>query len=248
MTWDDHAKEGGQPAVPYKCQGNQTQVRWYPICQAYNCQWSQTQTPYHARPNLTAKGLGQGICNKDEGTTKLVARVPVFVPGLCKRAPHDLCTSSCQETGCGFLAACSPSQKIRMVGSSPSLSTLHCNDFLLPGDLKGSQNIHEMRKEKTLALAKGPQSCSEWSGGPYSMMCGTVRDLQGCMTNLMQFEEENIWEIPLLKPADDLSIASPTLEEEAALLGEPWEAWATTTCPLRHEEWAPKPESAARLG
>ena len=68
------------------------------------------------------------------------------------------------------------------------------------------------------------------------------------MANLMWFEEEDVLEIPLLEPMDDFSIASPTLEEEATLLGEPLEVQVTATCSLGHEEWAPKPESVARLG
>ena len=68
------------------------------------------------------------------------------------------------------------------------------------------------------------------------------------MANLMQFAEEDILEIPLVEPTDDMTIVSPTLEEEVTLLSKPPEAQATATCPLRHEEKAPKSESAARLG
>ena len=64
----------------------------------------------------------------------------------------------------------------------------------------------------------------------------------------MQFEEEDVLDIPLLEHMDDLPIASLTHEEEALLLSEYLEAQATATCPLRHREWAPEPESAARLG
>ena len=197
-----------------------------------------------------AKGLSQDICYEDEGTTQLVAKVPLFALGVYRRAPCDLCTVAGQVTGCGFQTSCSPSKNVGLVGpfTQPQCPTpLHHNDFLLPGDLKGSWDIWEMRKEKTLALAKALQSYSEWSGGPYSMMCGAARDLQGCMANLMWFEEGDILEIPLLEPTDDLPIASPTPEEEASLLGEPQEAQATATCPSRHKEWAPKPKDAAKL-
>ena len=65
------------------------------------------------------------------------------------------------------------------------------------------------------------------------------------MANLMWFEED-VLDIPLLEPSDDLQIASPTPEEEAALLGEPQEAQATATCHPRHEEWASEPKDAAK--
>ena len=56
------------------------------------------------------------------------------------------------------------------------------------------------------------------------MICNAGRDYQGCMANLMWFEEEDVLEIPLVEPTDDLSIVSPTLEEEATLLSKPAEA------------------------
>ena len=118
MTQDNHTKEEGWPTVIYNCQGSQTQVWCHPIHQAYNCQWSQTQTSHHARPDQTAKGLGQGICWEDERTTQLVAWVPPFVPGVCRRAPCDLCTAADQETGCWFLTSHSPIVENRVVGSS----------------------------------------------------------------------------------------------------------------------------------
>ena len=135
-----------------------------------------------------------------------------------------------------------------MLGSTPSLSALCCNDFLLPGDLKGSQDIWEIRKEKHLALAKALQTCSEQSGWPYSVMCSAARDFQGCMVDLMQFEEEDILDIQLLEPTDDLPpVYILTPEEEVTILSEPQEAQATALCPHRCEEWAPKPKGTSRL-
>ena len=68
------------------------------------------------------------------------------------------------------------------------------------------------------------------------------------MADLMQFGEEDILEIPLLEPADDMPVASPIPAEEAALLDEPQETQVTATCSLMHKEKAPKPASVARLG
>ena len=90
----------------------------------------------------------------------------------------------------------------------PSLSALHRDAFLPPGGLQGLWDIWETRKENTLALAKALQSCCKWSGWPYNMMCRVTQDLQRCMGDLMQFGEEDILEIPLLEPADDMPIAS----------------------------------------
>ena len=80
------------------------------------------------------------------------------------------------------------------------------------------------------------------------MMCSATMDLQGCMANLMWFQEEDILEIPLLEPAYDLPIASPTLEEGTLPISKTPEAQATATCPLGCEEWAPETESAASFG
>ena len=131
---------------------------------------------------------------------------------------------------------------------SLSLSALCHIDFLPPGDLKGSWDLWKTRKENTLALAKALQSFSEWSSGPYSMVCGAVKDLQGCMANLMWLMEEDVLDIPLLEPVDDLLLATLTPEEEATLLCESQEAQATATCSPRNKEWAPESKSTAKLG
>ena len=80
------------------------------------------------------------------------------------------------------------------------------------------------------------------------MMHSAARDLQGCMANLMWFEEEDLLEILLLKSMDDMPIASPMPAEEAALLEEPEESQVTAMHPLTYEEQALKPEDVAGLG
>ena len=82
----------------------------------------------------------------------------------------------------------------------PSLHNLHCDKFMPPGDLRGSQDIQETSNERTLTLAKALQSCAKRSSGPYYIMCGTARDLQECMTNLMWFTEEDILDAMLMEP------------------------------------------------
>ena len=89
-----------------------------------------------------------------------------------------------------------------------------------------------MRKEKTLALAKVLQHCCEQAGGSYGLMCSKTRDLQSCMVDLMQIEDE-VLEIPA---------ASPKPKEEATLLTAPQ---ASSACPVTHDEKSPEPEAVA---
>ena len=78
-------------------------------------------------------------------------------------------------------------------------------------------------------------------------MCSTVRDLQGYMANLMWFEEEDILEILLLEPVDNLPIVFLTPEEEAVLLGGSKEAQTTVTCLPGYREQALEPKDATKL-
>ena len=63
----------------------------------------------------------------------------------------------------------------------------------------------------------------------------------------MWFEEEDILEIPLLEPMDNLPIAFLAPKEEVALIGEPKKAEMTAACPSKNEEWAPEPKDAVKL-
>ena len=64
----------------------------------------------------------------------------------------------------------------------------------------------------------------------------------------MWFEEEDVLEILLLKPVDDLPLASLIPQEEAVPLIEPQEAQVTAMHPPGCKEQALKPKSAAGLG
>ena len=94
-------------------------------------------------------------------------------------------------------------------------------DFLQHHNFQGMQDIWEARKEQTLALAMALQCCTEQAGGPSIMMCSVDRDLQRCMALLVEFKEEDVLEIPPLKPLYADSTASPTHSEEPSLLEEP---------------------------
>ena len=63
-------------------------------------------------------------------------------------------TAAGQETGCGILTSHSSIQRNRLVESFSQPLHLHGDNFLPPGGLRDSQDIWEMRKERTLALAK----------------------------------------------------------------------------------------------
>ena len=85
---------------------------------------------------------------------------------------------------------------------------------------------------------------------PSGVLCSTVRDLQRCKEPLMCLKGDDVLEALLLKATDNESGASPTLAEEATLLGEDLahqEAWETNTCPPDHPENIPKPEATARV-
>ena len=77
-----------------------------------------------------------------------------------------------------------------------------------------------MRWEKTLALAHALQACTERLGVPIRVPCDSVTELQRCMASLMCLSRDKIEETSLLGPAGEECGTSPTLEEEAILLGE----------------------------
>ena len=77
-------------------------------------------------------------------------------------------------------------------------------------------------------------------------MCGAARDLWECMTNLMQFMEEDILDVMLLEPVDSWQLASPIIKEETMLLGDTQEAEAAAAYSPRCEEWVPEPENSAK--
>ena len=69
------------------------------------------------------------------------------------------------------------------------------------------------------------------------------------MVSLMYLEEEKIVEALLHRPVDDGPRTSPTLAEEAVLLGdepEPQEAQEATTLPCEQPEEPPKPKEPVK--
>ena len=164
MTLDNRAKEEQWPVATYNCQGSHTQVHCHPIYQASN-HTGLTHTPHHTRPNQMAKGLGQGICWEDEGTTQLVAWVPHFVLEVLKGS----CTAAGQETGCEFPASHNPSQKrlgkVLFPASVPCIAIISCHMEALRAF--GTSGKHERRKpwpwpKPYRAVPNGPVDLITW--------------------------------------------------------------------------------------
>ena len=139
-----------------------------------------------------------------------------------------------------------PTAQAEKLGSSLQPLLYTAMDFLSPWRPQGLQGFLGDKESKNSGPSQGPAELFQmvW----WALMCSTGRDLQGCVANLMQFEEEIVLEMLLLEPTDDLPIVSPTPEEEATLLDESQEAQVSTTSPLMHEEQAPEPKNVARLG
>ena len=79
------------------------------------------------------------------------------------------------------------------------------------------------------------QQCAERLGAPTGVLCDTAQELQRCMAPLMCLNGKEIVEASLLELMDDEPGTSPTLEEEATLLGEELEmheAQDATTSPM----------------
>ena len=82
------------------------------------------------------------------------------------------------------------------------------------------ETSRQLGRKKTLALARALQCCTERLGAPTRVLCNAAQELQRCMAPLMCLNWDEIVEAPLLEPMGDEPGTSPTLEEEATLLGE----------------------------
>ena len=71
---------------------------------------------------------------------------------------------------------------------------------------------------------------------PPRVLCNAAQDLQGCMAPLMQMDGDEIVEALLLGLTDDRPRMSPTLEEEAILLGVNQEAQEATAFPMNAQK------------
>ena len=100
----------------------------------------------------------------------------------------------------------------------PTLHGLCPWDFLTPAS--DPQNFQIIRQEKTLALARVLQVCTEASRAKTGILCGAVRELQQCMVPLMTLNGDDVMEASLLRPADEELGPSPTPKEETSLMGE----------------------------
>ena len=128
-----------------------------------------------------------------------------------------------------------------------SLPGLCLQDFLPCNDSPSTRDFWEKRKEETLGLAWALQHCAGGWGHLPRVLCDAAWNIQRCIASLMDLEADEIVEMSLLGPTDNGSRMSPTLAEEAVLLGdelEPQEAQKATTCPHEHLG-APEPKEPA---
>ena len=102
----------------------------------------------------------------------------------------------------------------------PYPSTLWWHDFPPKRKFQGTLDIHEVRPEEMVVLAKALQHCTERSGAIPCIICGAVRDLWECLVPLLSLHDEDIWEDFLLESAGDEPVTSLIHPEEALLLGE----------------------------
>ena len=149
---------------------------------------------------------------------------------LAQVAGHGLPAACCQEEASGWWEA------------PHSLHGLCHQDFLPHVDFPSMRDFWVTRQEETLALAQALQHCAERSRMPSRVLCDAAWDLQRCMVPLMHLEGDEIVEALLLGPTDDGPRTSPTLAEEAVLLGDEPEPQEATTFPCEHLEETPKPE------
>ena len=93
-------------------------------------------------------------------------------------------------------------------------------DFLPHTNFSSTRDFQTARQGKILALAHALQACAERLGVPTGVLCDVVWKLQRCMAPLMSLSGDDIVEASLLEPAGEEHRTSPTLEEEAFLLGQ----------------------------
>ena len=110
-------------------------------------------------------------------------------------------------------------------------------DFMPHTEASGPRDFQAMRLEKTLVLAWALQTCTEGSGVPTGILCN-------CMPPLITLSRDYIVEASLLKPTKEKHGTSPTLEEEAILMGKEPEA----TSLAEHPEISEPSEPSKQIG
>ena len=83
-----------------------------------------------------------------------------------------------------------------------------------------SSDFWIMRQQKTMALTRALQACTEESGFPTGVLCDVAWELQQCMAPLVVLNGDEIVEASLLRPIEAEHRTFPTPEEEATVLGD----------------------------
>ena len=71
-----------------------------------------------------------------------------------------------------------------------------------------------------MALARALQACAKESESPVGILCDVAWKLQWCMAPILVLNSDKKVEAALLRPVEGECGTSPTLEEEATLLGD----------------------------
>ena len=98
-----------------------------------------------------------------------------------------------------------------------AISGLHLEDYM---PSPASSNFWIMRQQKTMALARALQACTEEAGFPTGVLCDVAWELQWYMAPLFVLNGNEIVEATLLRSIEEEHRTSPTPEAEAALLGD----------------------------
>ena len=93
-------------------------------------------------------------------------------------------------------------------------------DFRSHTNASSPRDFWAMRQEKTLTLSQELQAYTKGLGAPTGILCDSAWELQTCMAPLMTLSGDDIVKASLLKPTEEECGTTPTLEEEAILLGE----------------------------
>ena len=68
-----------------------------------------------------------------------------------------------------------------------------------------------------VALAQVLQQYAKLLGAPTGILCAVIMDLSRCLKPLL--EKDDLMDVSMLEVAEEKPVASPTLMEEARLLG-----------------------------
>ena len=117
-------------------------------------------------------------------------------------------------------------EKYGWLKAQTCLAGLSHRDFLpeSPTMIQGPRDIHVVRCNKMVALARALQQCTIQSGVPPGVLCGAIQDLCKCLATLM--ERGNLLRLSMLEVMEEEEMTtSPSPVEETRSLDEEPEPW-----------------------